>query len=269
MYFLPQIHKGITPPRGRPIVSANGSPTEKMSIFIDHFPNTPSTLNKSYVKDTTHFLKLIRDAGVVPQNSYLMTLDVIPLYTNIPTPSGIQAAKQALVKFRPNTDLKPQNDSLIKLLECILTKNNFQFDNKLTGLYIYHYFGGGLTIPCNTGNSNSQFGSPTPRFPRGRCQAKTGLQMEAKTCSFSILIRCFMARLPALALLSLALHCLRTIMQFCTIESKTHNLSLAYFKCSLEAYQDQHFCLSSDPSQTSFTSKDDMVKLSVLQHLNC
>ena len=130
MFFLPQIHNGITPPPGRPIVSANGCPSEKISIFVDHFLNTPSTLNKSYVKDTTHFLKLIRDAGVVPQNSYLVTLDVTSLYTNIPTPSGIQAAKQALEKFRPNTDPKPQNDSLIKLLECILTKNNFQFDNK-------------------------------------------------------------------------------------------------------------------------------------------
>ena len=130
MYFLPKIHKGITPPPGRPIVSANGCPIQKMSKFVDHFLNTPSTLNKSYVNYTTHFLKFIRDAGVVPPNGYLVTLDVMSLYTNIPTPSGIQAAKEILQKFRPNTGLKPSNDSLLKLLECILTKNNFQFDNQ-------------------------------------------------------------------------------------------------------------------------------------------
>ena len=35
MYFLPQIHKGITPPLGRPIVAANGCTTETLSNFID------------------------------------------------------------------------------------------------------------------------------------------------------------------------------------------------------------------------------------------
>ena len=43
MYFLSKIHKGITPPPGRPIVSANGCPTEKISNFVDHFLNPPST----------------------------------------------------------------------------------------------------------------------------------------------------------------------------------------------------------------------------------
>ena len=66
IYFLPKIHKAITRPMGRPIVSANGCPTEKISNFVDHFLNPPSTHNKSYVKDTTHFLKIIRDTGVVP-----------------------------------------------------------------------------------------------------------------------------------------------------------------------------------------------------------
>ena len=52
----------------------------------------------------------------------MVTLNATSLYTNIPTPMGIQAAKEAFEKFRPNTDLKPSNDSLIKLLECIPTK---------------------------------------------------------------------------------------------------------------------------------------------------
>ena len=53
MYFLPNIHEGIIPPPGRPIVSANGCPTEKISKCVDYFLNMPSTLNKSYMKDTT------------------------------------------------------------------------------------------------------------------------------------------------------------------------------------------------------------------------
>jgi hypothetical protein len=54
-YLLPKIHKGIYPPPGRPIVSANGCPTEKISKLVDHFLNPASTSHKSYVKDTAHF----------------------------------------------------------------------------------------------------------------------------------------------------------------------------------------------------------------------
>ena len=38
-YLLPQIHKNKTPPPGRPIVSANDCPTERISEFVDHFIN--------------------------------------------------------------------------------------------------------------------------------------------------------------------------------------------------------------------------------------
>ena len=54
-YLLPKIHKAGNP--GRPIVSANGHPMEKISEFVDlhlqpHVQNLPS-----YLKDTTDFLR--------------------------------------------------------------------------------------------------------------------------------------------------------------------------------------------------------------------
>ena len=52
-YLLPKIHKGILPPPGRPILSANGSPTEKISQFVDHFLNPLCPQIRSYVNDTT------------------------------------------------------------------------------------------------------------------------------------------------------------------------------------------------------------------------
>ena len=39
---------------------------------------------KSYIKDTTDFVRHIRDLQKVPQNTLLVTLDVTSLYTNIP-----------------------------------------------------------------------------------------------------------------------------------------------------------------------------------------
>jgi hypothetical protein len=54
---------------------------------------------------------------------------VTSLYTNIPTVEGLAAVKSALGQHRPGDSL-PKNDSLINLLEFVLTKNNFKFDDQ-------------------------------------------------------------------------------------------------------------------------------------------
>jgi hypothetical protein len=130
LYLLPKIHKGITPPPGRPICSANGSPTEKISQLVDHFLNPPTTQQKSYVKDTTHFLKILQEFGPLPPDCFLVTLDVTFLYTNIPNDEGLLAAKETLEKTRPDPNLKPSNTSLLKLLDFVLKMNNFKFSGK-------------------------------------------------------------------------------------------------------------------------------------------
>ena len=130
LYLLPKIHKNKNPPPGRPIISANGSPTEKISQFVDHFLN-PTTFNlPSYVRDTTHFLQIISGIQNLPPDTLLVTLDVESLYTNIPTPMGLEAARKALNKSRPSPNVQPTNNSLVKLLEMVLTKNNFQFNGQ-------------------------------------------------------------------------------------------------------------------------------------------
>ena len=54
--MLPKVHKTLQNPPGRPIVSGNSGPTEKLSKLVDHFLNPLVPTIKSYVKDTTHFL---------------------------------------------------------------------------------------------------------------------------------------------------------------------------------------------------------------------
>ena len=61
LYLLPKIHKNKLPPPGRPILSANGCPTERISQFVDFFLKPLVPLMKSYIKDTTHFLQCINE----------------------------------------------------------------------------------------------------------------------------------------------------------------------------------------------------------------
>jgi hypothetical protein len=66
--------------------------------------------------------------GLLPDKCILVTLDVSSLYTNIPHKEGLEATKEALNKSRPG-EVNPSNESLVNLMEFVLTKNNFQFDD--------------------------------------------------------------------------------------------------------------------------------------------
>ena len=62
-YMLPKIHKGTFPPLGRPIISRNGCPSERISSFVDIFLKEISPKGKSYLKDTTHFIQTLEELG--------------------------------------------------------------------------------------------------------------------------------------------------------------------------------------------------------------
>ena len=127
--FLPKIHKNKLPPPGRPIVSGNGCLTEKISAFIDNFLNPLVKERKSYVKDTTDFINKIENWVPKSENYIMGTLDVTSLYTNIPNEEGINSIREILDKERNKTE-KPSNETFLELLEMVLKKNNFQFNNE-------------------------------------------------------------------------------------------------------------------------------------------
>jgi hypothetical protein len=132
LYLLPKIHKGTLPPPGRPIMSANGCPTERISQFVDHFLQPLVKETESYIKDTTHFLQKITTLGTLPPGTLLVTLDVTSLYTNIPIDEGKRAVARHLIRHNPGNPPpdRPTNQSIITLLDMTLNKNNFQFYNK-------------------------------------------------------------------------------------------------------------------------------------------
>ena len=125
-YMLPKIHKENNP--GRPIVSACDSPTENLSAYIDSFLKPLAQQVKSYIKDTNHFLRKLNEIGQLPENSLLVTIDVVSLYTNITHREGILAAKDALEKRQTK---EPKTWVLLRLLHFVLTKTAFKFNEQI------------------------------------------------------------------------------------------------------------------------------------------
>ena len=137
LYGQPKVHKGIKPgakiPPCRPIISNSGSNTEKISSYIDHFAKAEVFKLPSYIEDTPHILRVFEQEnqkGPQPKNSFPVTVDVVGLYTNIPTfgpEGGIQAFSGAMNR-RENQSTPTWY--LLNLLKEVLSQNIFEFNDK-------------------------------------------------------------------------------------------------------------------------------------------
>ncbi|XP_073441691.1 uncharacterized protein [Dendrobates tinctorius] len=127
-YTLPKIHKNLTSPPGRPIVASTDSLFSPISITLEKIftPHIPKIA--SYLKDTNHFLTIIRSITSVPSNCLLVTLDVSSLYTSINHHEGLHAVDKFLDTYM---DLSPpKKDFCLDMLEVVLTKNFFLFEDQ-------------------------------------------------------------------------------------------------------------------------------------------
>ncbi|XP_063415986.1 uncharacterized protein LOC134697633 [Mytilus trossulus] len=124
-YLLPKLHKEGIP--GRPIVSANGHPTEKISEFVDYHLRPHVQQLPSHIQDTTDYLKKMNSLSPLPNNTILVSMDVCSLYTNIPKDEGIAACEKV---WNTRKDKHPQTDCLVQLLKLVLENNNFIFNDK-------------------------------------------------------------------------------------------------------------------------------------------
>ena len=61
-----------------------GTPTEKVSRFLDHHLQSAMKEGKMYTKDTAHFLGKLKDSREIPEGATLVTADVVGLYPSIP-----------------------------------------------------------------------------------------------------------------------------------------------------------------------------------------
>lgn len=118
-FVIPKLHKSLTNPPDRPIVSAMGGPLERIG-----FIKTMVTSLPSYVQDTRDVLAKLQDLEV-PPGALLVGIDVESLYTLIPHEWGLRAASFFLYMTHP--EFVAQNKFILELLEHAFVNNYFQF----------------------------------------------------------------------------------------------------------------------------------------------
>ena len=79
----------------------------------------------SYVQDTTHFLRILNEIPTLTPNSFLVTMDVSSLYSNIPHADGVQACREFLTKHGQPDEFV---SDICDLIDFILSHNNFTFN---------------------------------------------------------------------------------------------------------------------------------------------
>ena len=124
-YLLPKLHKKGCP--GRPVISGSGTPTEKISEFVDSHLKPLVPLVNSYIKDTNDFLRKVINMGKLPEGSILVTIDVVGLYPHIPHEEGLQAIREAL---DGRLDVTIPTERIVELAALVLSNNNFEFNGE-------------------------------------------------------------------------------------------------------------------------------------------
>lgn len=108
-YFLPKIHKNLHNPPGCPVAASTDS---VFSPLAKHLKKILKPLIKNtplYLRDTGHFLDVLKQITHVPTGSILVTMDDDSLYTSIKHNLGIQATHSLLINSASNlssTDIK-------------------------------------------------------------------------------------------------------------------------------------------------------------------
>lgn len=124
MYILPKIHKTLTNPPGRPIISGIDSVTSRVGKYIDFFLQPLVVGTPSYLKDTKHVLNILRE--VEWKATYmLVTADVASLYTSISHSLGHEAVRHFL--YRDSSISITQCNFVMELLDFSMEHNHFWY----------------------------------------------------------------------------------------------------------------------------------------------
>lgn len=96
-YITPKIHKPGNP--GRAVISLVNCYTINISKNIDYHLKPVLNQIPCYVRNANDFINKMDDIGNISPNSFSVTMDVKPVYTNALNSEGISAVKHAYVNY--------------------------------------------------------------------------------------------------------------------------------------------------------------------------
>ena len=106
LYFLPKIHKKFFNVPRRPVIFNCGTPTEKASVLLDYHLKPVIQSSWSYTQDSGDFLlRKIKQMKNFPENSIIVTADILGRHPSIPHKLRLKALEQGLQKNRVQPDL--------------------------------------------------------------------------------------------------------------------------------------------------------------------
>jgi hypothetical protein len=131
-YTLIKVHK--TPPVGRPITACVKAPTTWLAkVAAAYLHDLMIAMFPQVLKDSKDFVATL-DKVVVPETSrascWLVTLDVVGLYTNIPIPTAVHNIRTALVKYVNSLNLNTNFKVLaLKRVSTLMRIVHYVFKN--------------------------------------------------------------------------------------------------------------------------------------------
>ena len=116
----------------RPVISKCGTPTEKVSEFLDGQLKLVMQSTRSYIKDSGDFSKKIKNICTILKDSILVTANVVSLYPRILHEAGLKVLEKALIivlikKFQQKIWLKWLNLFLRTTISNLTVKLNSRF----------------------------------------------------------------------------------------------------------------------------------------------
>ena len=117
-------HKCLSAVPGRPVISNCGTPTEKVSEYLDYILKPIMQDSWSYIKDSGDSFKKSKNIGKIPGGAILVTADIIGLYPSRSHWAGFE-------KLSEKDSPKVPTEDILRMADFVLKNNVFEFNGEV------------------------------------------------------------------------------------------------------------------------------------------